>query len=128
MNKAPFTSPYVSLEIVDDILHVNYLHGAIITINIAKDIIKQRLDYTGRVPYPLLITGEGIRAMDKESRDYSSKEGTEGVIAAALLGNSVYAEFFGNFFLRLTKPEIPAKMFTDKEKALHWLEQFKSNA
>ena len=69
MNKAPFTSPYVSLEIVDDILHVNYLHGAIITINIAKDIIKQRLDYTGRVPYPLLITGEGIRAMDKESRD-----------------------------------------------------------
>lgn len=128
MNKVPITTPHVSFEIKDDILYVAYLHNAVITIDIAKEIIRLRLEYTNGVAYPLLITGEGIRAMDKESRDYSAKHGVEGVLAAALLGSSVYAEFFGNMFLRITQTTIPSKLFTDKQQALLWLEQFKTKA
>jgi hypothetical protein len=124
--KAPFSNSYVSFEIKNDILYVIYLPGAFITIDIAKDIVKQRIEYTGGDPYAMLITGEGLRAINKEARDYLSADGTIGVIAGALLVNSVYTEFFGNFFLRITKPEIPAKLFTDKNKALEWLEQFKN--
>jgi hypothetical protein len=125
VNKTPLVTPYVSFEIKDDILYVTYFSGNIITIDITKEIVKQRLEYINGKSYPLLVVFEGITAMDKRSRDYSSKEGSEGVLAGALLTNSVYAEFFGNFFLRLTKPEIPARLFTDKQEALKWLEQFK---
>lgn len=126
MNKAPFITPYVRFEMNNGILYVTYSPDAVITLNIAKEITKQRIEYTNAVPCPLLISYEGLKAFDKESRDYSAAaEGIKGVLAGALLTNSVYTEFFGNFFLRITKPEIPAKVFTDKAKALEWLEQFK---
>lgn len=126
MDKPPFITPYISFEIKDDVLYVIYLSGAVITLEVAKEIVKQRLEYTNRAPYPLLITGEGLRAMEKPARDYlSTEEGTLYVTAGALLVNSVYTEFFGNFYLRITKPKVPALVFTDKVKALEWLEQFK---
>lgn len=128
MNKTPFTTPFVSFEIKNDILYVIYLPGAVITIDVAKGIVKQRMEYTGGRPYLMLITGEGLRAINKEARDYLSKEGTEGVLAGALLVNSVYTEFFGNFFLRITQPKIPAKLFTNEKEALQWLEQFKGKS
>lgn len=126
MDKAPFVTPYIRMEIKDDILYFTYLSGGNITLEVAKDIIKQRLEYTGKVPYPLLVTYEGLRSMDKSSRDYFAKDGTIGVLAAALVTNSVYAEFFGNMFLRITHTTIPSKLFTDRQAALNWLEQFKS--
>jgi hypothetical protein len=125
VNKPLLVTPNVSFEIKDDILYVVYLPGAVITIDIAKDIVKQRIEYTGGHPYMMLITGEGMRAMNKEARDYLSSDGIVGVIAGALLVNSVYTEFFGNFFLRITQPEIPAKLFTDEKKALEWLKMVK---
>ena len=113
------------MEYKDGILYFNYLPNATITIDVAKEIVKRRLEYTEGASYPLFVTGEGLRAMDKVSRDYFAKEGVKGVLAAALVTNSVYTEFFGNMFLRITQTSIPSKLFTNKEEALHWLEQFK---
>lgn len=126
MDKTPFITPHFSLEIKDDILYVTYFSGVSITLDVAKDIVKKRMEYTEGRPYPLIVTGEGLRAMDKHARDYlATDEGTAGVLAGVLLVNSVYTEFFGNFFLRIAKPEIPTNIFTDKGKALEWLQQFK---
>ncbi|HTB31955.1 MAG TPA: hypothetical protein VK808_08010 [Bacteroidia bacterium] len=127
MNKPTFSSPYISFEIKDDILYVTYLPGGAIDLEIAKEIVKSRLEYTESKPYPILVIDNGVVSMNKEARDYSSDKdgGLKGALAGAVLSKSVYSEFLGNFFLRITKPEIPAKVFTDKAKALEWLEQFK---
>ena len=125
MNKDPETTPFVKMEIINDILYANYLPGIVITIDVAKELIRHRKEYTQNLPYPSLVTGEGLRAINKEARAYFAKEGAEGIIAAALLVNSVYTEFFGNMFLKITQTSIPSKLFTDKEEALKWLEQFK---
>jgi hypothetical protein len=114
------------MEIKDGILYFTYLAGKTIHIDVAKEIVQQRLKYTNNTPYPLLVTYEGLRAMDKDSRDYfAAKQGVEGVLAAALVVNSVYTQFFGNMFLRITQTSIPSKLFTDRQEALKWLEQFK---
>ncbi len=128
MNKSPISTPHVRFEIKNDILYVTYLPGAIITLEIAKEIVRLRKEYTNNVPSLLVVSGEGLRAIDKEARSYLSKEGAEGVIAGVLLVNSIYAEFFGNFFLNISKPENPAKLFTDEKKAMEWLEQFKTKS
>ncbi len=125
MNKTPLDTPYVNMEIKDGILHFTYHLGSIITLDIAKEIVKTRLEYCNGVPYPLIVVFEGMRAMDKQSRDYFAKEGVEGVIAAALVVNSVYAQFFGNMFLRITSTSISSRLFTDKNEGIKWLEQFK---
>ena len=115
------------MEIKNDILYFTYLSGGTITLDIAKEIVKQRLEYTNGVPYPLLVTYEGLKAMDKQARDYfAAKEGVQAVLAAALVVNSVYTQFFGNMFLRITQTSISSRLFTDKQEALKWLEQFKS--
>ncbi len=128
MNKAPLITPYIRAEIKDDILYFTYLPGVVITSDIAKEIVKERLEYVEGIKYPVLVMGEGLRSMDKQARDYFSNEGIRDILAGALLVNSVYTEFFGNFFLRITKPAIPAKIFTDEKKALEWLQQFKPQA
>lgn len=126
MDKSPLIiAPYVSMELKGSILYFDYLRGATITLDTAKEIVKQRLEYTEGVAYPLFVTGEGLRAMDKVSRDYFAKEGVKGIVAAALVTNSVYTEFFGNMFLRITQTSIPSKLFSNKEEALRWLEQYK---
>lgn len=114
------------MEIKNGIMYFTYLEGHTITLDIAKEIVKQRLEYTNKIPYPLLVTYEGLKAMNKQARDYfAAKEGVEGVIAAALVVNSIYTQFFGNMFLRITETSIPSRLFTNKEEALKWLEQFK---
>lgn len=125
MNKAPETTAIARMEIIDNILYATYLPGAVITIDTAKELIRKRLEYTGGVPYVSLVTYEKVQSVDKAARAFFAKEGAEGIIAAALLVDSVYSEFLGNFFLRLTKPVIPSKLFTNKNEALKWLEQFR---
>jgi len=126
VNKSPESTSVARMEIIDGILHATYLPGAIITIDLAKELIKKRMEYTQGVPYVSLVTYEGVRSVDKETRAYFAKEGAEGIVAAALLVNSVYTEFFGNMFLRITSTSIPSKLFTNKQEALKWLEQFKT--
>ena len=104
MNKAPETTAIARMEIIDNILYATYLPGAVITIDTAKELIRKRLEYTGGVPYVSLVTYEKVQSVDKAARAFFAKEGAEGIIAAALLVNSVYTEFLGNFFLRMTKP------------------------
>jgi hypothetical protein len=125
VNKPPFATPYVQYELIDDILHVVLLPGNVITLDIAIDIVKQRLAYIEGKSYPILLSGEGLREIKKDARDHMSKEGQTGVLAGAILVHSVYTEFFGNFYLKVNAAEIPSKLFTDKQEALEWLNQFK---
>jgi hypothetical protein len=130
MDKEILKTTRVDFEIRNGILYVTYKPHVNIDLEASKEIVKTRLEYTNGVSYPILVIDAGVISMDKAARDYSSDKsgGLKGVLAGALLLNSVYSEFLGNFFLRITKPAIPTKIFTDKEKALEWLEQFKTIA
>jgi hypothetical protein len=112
-------------EIKDEILFITYKKGISITLDDAKEMIKNRLLFTGNVPYPMLVQDEGISFIAKEARDFMSNEGTEGVIAGAFVLKSVYSTFLINFYLSVTRPKIPSRMFTDPVKALEWLVQYK---
>ena len=112
-------------EIRDGILFITYKKGISITLDDAKEMIKNRLLFTGNSSYPMLVQDEGISFIAKEARDFMSKEGTEGLLAGAFVLKSVYSTFLINFYLSVTRPKVPNRMFTDSTKALEWLEQFK---
>lgn len=127
MNKEVLHTPMADFEIKDDILYVTYREKVKIDLEAAKKIVTARLEYAGNEAYPFLVFDDGVVSMDKAARDYLSEKdlGLKGVIAGALVLKSVYSEFLGNFYLRITKPAIPTKIFTDREKAIEWLEQYK---
>ena len=128
MKKNVLDRNYVYLELEDGILFVTFKEGLEMTLEIAKEIVEARVNFCGGKSYPGLANDMGLVSMDKYSRDYlSSDEGIKGVSAAALLTDSVFNTFIANFFLQINviKPKVPTRIFTDKFKALKWLEQYK---
>ena len=118
---------YVNLEINGEILIGTYKKGLKITLPIAKEIVASRLIFTSNTDMPALILNQGVVSMDKDARDFlSSKEGVRGLKAGAIVLDSPFASFLGNFFIKISKPKIPAKIFANKEDALKWLEQYLS--
>ena len=117
-------TPNFDVEIKNGILFAKYKSK--ITLEIAKASVKARMELTLGKPLPVFIQMSDVKSADKDARDFfSSDEGTKGVKAGAIFVDSVFYSFLGNFFLQVTKPKIPAKLFTDKEKAIKWLEQYK---
>ena len=62
----------------------------------------------------------------KETREFVAQGWHKDFIAAeAFVIQSLGQKILGNFFLNINKPIVPAKVFTNKEDALHWLGKFK---
>lgn len=116
---------HVYFEIKEGLLVATYKKGLRLNLDMAKTIVKSRLSLMGDKELPVLIYNLGVISMDKEARDYlSSSEGVKGLKAGAIVLNSPYGSFLGNFFLSVTKPPIPARIFTNTKSAMKWLEKF----
>lgn len=117
---------YVHFELQDDLLTGTFKKGLKINLEIAKEIVKTRLEFADHKPVVALILNQGVLGMDKKARDYlSSDEGIQGAIAGAIVLDTPFGSFLGNFYLAVTKPKIPLRIFSKKEAALKWLQQFR---
>lgn len=117
-------TPFVDFEIIDGILQLTYKEK--ITLEVAKKVVENRMAFTNGKSYPILVLGIKVAIFDKEARDYLSEgDGIKGVNAGAIVGDSVFHSYLGNFFLKVSKPKIPARLFTDKSAAIQWLKNFR---
>ena len=118
-------SPYVHLTVRNKILVGTYRSGIHISLETARSIVTTRKLFTGNLPMPSLIKSQGVISMDKAAREYlASPEATEGLTASAILVQSAFSSFLGNFFLSVNKTSMPVKLFTDEAKAERWLRRF----
>ena len=118
---------YARFELNDGILMIEFKPDIEIDLKAAKQIVADRKKMTEGKAYPGLGDTRFIKSATKEARTYfGSEESQEGVLAGALLVDSVFSTLLVNFFLKVTKQKMPAKMFTSKQKAMVWLGQFKS--
>lgn len=96
-----------------------------IDLDIAKRITDSRVAFQKGKTYPLLSNIKNIKGSTKAARDYmASKDGCQGVIAAAVLIDSPIGSMIGNFFIRVSKPFVPTQIFTDEAEAKKWLSQY----
>lgn len=109
------------------ILTIEFAEGITIDLEGAKQIVAAREKFTNGVAYPCLGIASKSITLTKEARDYfSSEEGMKGIKATAFIADSVFKMFLANFFLSVSvsKKRFPSKIFTEKEKAINWLNQF----
>lgn len=95
-----------------------------ISLEIAKEITKERLEFTNGQDTNMYVEVTTLKSIDKTARDYfSSNEGNEKLKAVAIFTNSKLSFFLANFLLKVNFQicTIPVKIFTEKEKALAWL-------
>lgn len=75
--------------------------------------------------FPLLIDITEIHSITKEARSHFSVKNREtNINSFALLTNSELGKIVANFFFSLNSPGVPARMFTDEERALEWLKNW----
>lgn len=116
---------FVHLCIKDKILVGTYKKNLRINFEIAKEIVCTRLSFTGGKKMPSMIISHGVISMDKPAREYlASDEATKGLAASAIIVNSTFSSFLGNFFLAVYKTKMPVKIFADIPSAEKWLQQF----
>ena len=122
---AKLDTPYVLYEIKDNILVATYKKGVKVNLEIARKVVSDRRQFLGNKSVPVMVINQGVLSMDKEARDYlSSAEANVGLKAGAIIMDSVFTSILSNFFLSVSKPNIPARMFTNQEQAMKWLRKF----
>ncbi|MFM9838606.1 MAG: hypothetical protein ACKVOQ_10105 [Cyclobacteriaceae bacterium] len=111
-----------------DIIFGSYSPRLEIDIEIAKELVKNRIEFSDGVPAYALIDFSNVKSVTKEARDYMNdpEGGLKGVLGGAFLSNNVVATLFINLYLKINKPIVPAKFFTNKKDALEWLRTIRS--
>lgn len=116
---------YVDLELCDNFLVARYKAGYKIDLPAAKNILQERLEFTNFKDMPVLVIDSGLVSMDKQARDFlSSNEGVRGIRASAIISSSVVNSMLVNFILKISRPNLPVKVFTDRIAAENWLKSF----
>lgn len=109
----------------NDIFFLVYKNNEI-SLKIAQDVVRARLDLCQGKVYPMLSDIRSIQHVDKSARQYLASEASvKQLSAGALLVTSYFQKVVGNLFLLTSKIAVPAKVFTDKQQAILWLEKFK---
>lgn len=115
-----------NMYIEDGIFYIIHAQGTVIDLADAKDGVAKRLEICKGKKYPLFVDGRGIKKFDKQARAYlAGPDGIKGVSAGAFLINSRIKELLANAWFSLNKPAVPTKLFTKKEDAIKWLENYK---
>jgi hypothetical protein len=107
----------------DGIVVVRINAGAVQSIQDAQDNIAAAAQARGQGLAPILVDIRGSAPLDAETRHYySGKQLTDYFTALGLLVPiGAFGKMFGNVYLRVAKPGIPAKLFNSEEEAMTWL-------
>lgn len=119
---------YVTLILESGILIGIYNNKTRIDLEGAKEVIRLRVEMCENITYPLMVDGRSVYEVTKEARDYfGSEKGYELVSAAAIISDSLLSRTIANFLINVNfhKTPIPVRLFSSKEMALEWLEQYK---
>lgn len=121
----PYTTYW--LEEAKEIVFIKYSPQLHITIEVAQALVKSRLEYTGNAPHYTVIDFTNVLKVDKAAREYmnDAKYGLKNIKGGAFLSNSIIGTFFINLYLKIDKPKIPARFFTNKADAVKWLQELK---
>lgn len=120
--KLELHNQYVSVWLEGNIMMGKYHDNIVIDLEIAKEIVRERIAIFGTEKRLALIELGNSITTTKEARDYlGSKDACVGLKKLAILAHSPISATLGNFYLKFSKPLEPTRIFTNKEAAKKWL-------
>ena len=109
----------------ENILFFEFKSEAVIDLHAAQQIIADRLQTQKEKPFPVLCIMNGVVNINKAARDYFAQQGSVLIKAVGILANQgSYAFLMASFYIRVNKPQVPTKVFSDKSEALQFLKTF----
>jgi hypothetical protein len=117
---------FIRFWVVDGILHSEFKCEVIVDLYKVKQLIEARHAISANVKQYWCYDVSKGKGFPKESRDYVEIYGQEFLFASAVIINSHTQKFLFNTFLKLKKSQIPFQAFTNKQKAVEWLNDLKA--
>ncbi len=96
-----FKNKYFSLEIIDDILYIDYKEDLIITLPIAKEIVADRIKFQLQENYDSIsmVGFLNIKYANKKAREYLATEGAQRLNSCRFYcRKNGFKNFIANFF------------------------------
>ena len=88
----------------------------------ALDVIDAMSELTGGHAAPLLVHTEDAGPQSREARmEFVRRQ--EVVSAVALLVGNPLSRMMATFFINVSRPDVPIRLFEDQEVALDWLRE-----
>jgi hypothetical protein len=120
-----YENEFFILSISDSILALEYRPETTIDLTTAKSIVAKRVQLQADKIYPVILDMRSVVDSDKAGRDYLAQYGFVLTKAAAILVNPGVSAIITSFYLKRYVSEVPVQIFTDKLKALEFLNTFK---
>ena len=109
----------------DGICHSIVANGSEITLPDAEKNSQLVAAISKGIKPPILVDIREISSITKEARDhFAMKERESGVSAIALHIKSPVSRVIGNFYLGLSRPKVPTRLFTSEKMAILWLRKY----
>jgi hypothetical protein len=107
----------------DGLVIVKIRDNAYQSIEDAKANLATAISATAGRRRPLLIDIRTAQPLDADARHhYSGQTLVDGFSALALLvESSPFGRMMGNVYLRVARPGVPSRLFTEERRALEWL-------
>jgi len=106
----------------DGVISVHIRSGAQQSVTDAKENLDAALEARDGQRRPLLVDIRDALPLDAEVRHYYSGQVLDGFTALAMLIDaSPFGRMMGNVYLRVARPGIPTRLFTEPEPARAWL-------
>lgn len=106
----------------DGIVRIVHVPGIEVSLADAEATMDAYLELRGGVSRPLLVDTQGMKSIDRAARAlYASEEAARVATAVALIVDTPVTRVLGNFYLGLSKPHIPSRLFSEHAEALEWL-------
>lgn len=110
--------------IEDGILFFQYKPSTIIDLEVAMRVVADRIAFQNERHLPIFCDTRGITSIDKAARDYLAKSGSMLAKAVALIGSENVSITMSTFYLEISKPSVPTRIFTIEHEALDYLKGF----
>jgi hypothetical protein len=120
-----YENEYAQFWIKDGILFFKYKQSIVIDLSIAHQIVADRIQMQNEKSYPVLCDIRGVVDSDKAARDYLAQSGSVLSKAVGIVTNQSVSVIMTSFYLKISKPSVPTKIFTDESSALVFLETYK---
>lgn len=119
-----YENQYAKFWISNGILIFEYKPNTILDLEATQRIVADRIHFQNEVSYPVLCDVRGIVNTDKSGRDYLAQSGSVLTKAVALIVQQKVSITISNFYLRISKPTVPTRLFNNQKEALDYLQQF----
>lgn len=109
----------------DGIVRIIFVPGAEVTLRDAREIMDAYHKLRKGRRLPLLVDTRRMRSNSREARHLFAGEEAQGsATAAAIIVDTPVTRVLANFYLGLSKPRLPSRLFSSEDEALAWLKGY----